>query len=83
MDPGSGGTPFALTDSSFNVKSLRGSAVLRWEYRTGSVVYLIRTQQRADEEELGELQLGRSARRLFDAKADNVFLLKATYHLNL
>jgi hypothetical protein len=78
-----GGTPFALADPDFNFKSLRGNAVLRWEYRPGSVLYLVWTQQRTDTEALGELQFGRSARRLVDAQADDIFLVKATYYLNL
>jgi len=78
-----GGTPFALSNPDFNFKSLRGNAVLRWEYRPGSVLYLVWTQQRTDSESLGELQFGRSARRLVDAQADDIFLVKATYYLNL
>ena len=78
-----GGTPFALSNPDFNFKSLRGNAVLRWEYRPGSVLYLVWTQQRTDSEALGELQFGRSARRLVDAQADDIFLVKATYYLNL
>jgi len=83
VTPAGGGTPFTLADPSFNLKSLRGNAVLRWEYRSGSVLYFIWTQQRSDEEAMGELRLGRSTRRLFDASADNLFLVKATYRLAL
>ena len=32
-------------------------------------------------EDLGELRFGPSARRLLDAQADNIFMVKATYHL--
>ncbi len=78
-----GGTPFALGDPSFNTRSLRGNAVLRWEYRPGSVLYFVWTQERADFEPDGELRLGRSTRRLFDAEANDVFMVKATYHLDL
>jgi hypothetical protein len=83
VDPGVGGTPFAVRDPSFNFKSLRGNAVLRWEYRPGSVLYFVWTQQRADSEDLGGLRFGPSSRRLFDAQADDIFMVKATYHLNL
>jgi hypothetical protein len=72
---------FAVGDPSFNFKSLRGNAVLRWEYRPGSVLYFVWTQDRADVEDLGELRFGPSARRLLDAQADNIFMVKATYHL--
>ena len=82
VTPG-GGTPFALGDPSFNYKSLRGNAVLRWEYRPGSVLYFVWTQQRADEESTGELRIGPSSRRLFDAQANDIFLVKATYYLHL
>ena len=83
VTPAGGGDPFAFRNPDFNFKSLRGNAVLRWEYRPGSVLYLVWTQQRTDSEALGELRFGRSARRLVDAQADNIFLVKATYYLNL
>ncbi len=75
--------PFALADPSFNFKSLRGNAVLRWEYRPGSVLYVVWTQQRTDTQDTGELDFGASARRLFDAHADDILLVKLTYYLGL
>jgi hypothetical protein len=81
VTPAAGGTPFALDDPSFNVKSLRGNAVLRWEYRPGSALYLVWTQSREDCEPLGELRFGPSTRRLLDAPANDVFMVKVTYHL--
>ncbi len=77
------GAPEGLPDPSFNFKSLRGNAVLRWEYRPGSVLYFVWTQQRTDFEPDGELRFGASARRLLDAQADDIFLVKATYYLDL
>jgi hypothetical protein len=78
-----GGKPFRLRDPSFNSRSLRGNAVLRWEYRPGSVLYFVWTQQRTDQQAFGDLRLGPSTRRLFDAQANDVFLVKATYYLGL
>jgi len=83
VTPANGGTPFELSDPDFNFKSLRGNAVLRWEYRPGSVLYVAWTQERTDSETLGDLRFGPSARRLVDAQANNIFLVKATYYLNL
>jgi hypothetical protein len=77
-----GSEPFAVLPD-FNIKSLRGNAVLRWEYRPGSALYFVWTQQRTDDETLGELRFGPSTRRLFDAQADDIFLVKATYYLDL
>jgi len=83
VTPAGGGAAFALDDPSFNIKSLRGNAVLRWEYRPGSVLYFVWTQERVDEEEFGELRFGPSTRRLFDTQANDIFLVKATYYLSL
>ncbi len=83
VTPAGGGTPFTFRNPDFNFKSLRGNAVLRWEYRPGSVLYLVWTQQRSDEETLGDLRFGPSTRRLLDAQADDIFMVKATYYLDL
>ena len=41
--------PAAYTDDpDFTVASLKGNAVLRWEYRPGSTLYLVWTQKRSD-----------------------------------
>ena len=77
------GAPFLAGRPDFNFKSLRGNAVLRWEYRPGSVLYLVWTQERTDYEPDGELRFGPSARRLLDAQANDILLVKATYYLNL
>jgi hypothetical protein len=67
-----------------NRKALRGNAVLRWEYRPGSVLYLVWTQSRErDAEPAGGLQIGPAVRRLFDARTNDIFLVKVTCHLSL
>ena len=85
-DPdGPGPAPeFALYDPPSNLKSLRGNAVLRWEYRPGSVLYFVWTQTRErDFEPLGDRRLGPSLRRLSAAPPNDIFLVKATYFLDL
>lgn len=82
VNPGNGGSQFSFNNPNFNFKSLRGNAVLRWEYSAGSVVYLVWTQDRSDFENNGEFSLGKSFNRLFEAEADNIFLLKFTYWLD-
>ncbi len=83
VTPAGGGTPFPLADQSFNYTSLRGNAVLRWEYRPGSALYLVWTQERSLWDTDGELRLGRFTRRLLDTPADDIFLVKVTYYLDL
>jgi hypothetical protein len=47
------------------------------------VLYLVWTQERSDDEGVGDLRIGPSSRRLFDARANDIFLVKATYYLHL
>ncbi len=85
VDPdGPGPAPeFAFANPDFNVKSLRGTAVFRWEYRPGSTFYLVWTQSRQDFANPGDLDFGRDLGDLISAKGDNIFMLKATYRFNL
>lgn len=76
--------PFAgsVPDRDFNVGSLRGNAVLRWEWRQGSTLYLAWQQSRADADRFGDFDFGRDRRALFRAPPDNIFLVKVNYWLN-
>lgn len=75
--------PISIGNPDFNYKSLRGNAVLRWEYQPGSTLYFVWTQSRADYEDLGEFRFRRSMTRLWDADVDNIFMIKMTYWLGL
>ena len=71
--------PLTFSNPDFNFKSLRGNAVLRWEYLPGSALYVVWTQSRSDNEDTGEFQFTRSFRRLWQAHPDNIFMVKITY----
>jgi len=71
----------AITNPDFNYLSLRGSAVLRWEYLPGSTLYFVWTQNRQDTEPTGEFNFGHSFNNLFNLNADNIFLIKISYWL--
>ncbi len=71
----------AFGQRDFTLRSLRGNAVLRWEYRPGSALFLVWQQDRGGVGEGGAFDLGRDADALFGAPASNVFLLKATYRI--
>ena len=83
-DPdGNGPAPeIEISNPDFNVRSLRGNAVLRWEYLPGSVIYFVWTQTRSETEEIGEFQFNESVSRLFSTEPDNIFMIKVTYWLN-
>ncbi len=72
----------AAPDPDFNYRSLRGTAVLRWEYRPGSTLYLAWQQSRSDYAQgVGDFRFGRDREAMFDAHPDNVFVIKASYWL--
>jgi hypothetical protein len=81
VDPdGAGAAPsFTFSDRDFNRRSLRGSAVLRWEYRPGSALFLVWQQSRFAQIGTGEFELGRDFNELWGAPPENVFVLKGTW----
>jgi len=71
-----------LPNLDFNYRSLRGTAVLRWEWRPGSTLFLAWQQARADYAMgVGDFDFERDRRALFDTRPDNVFVLKVNYWL--
>jgi hypothetical protein len=85
VDPDGAGpaTAFAVGDRGgqrdFTFRSLRGNAVLRWEYRPGSTLFFVWQQLRSAEYVLGDLDFGRDVSGAFQEPARNIFLIKATY----
>jgi hypothetical protein len=71
--------PFALWNPDFKVRSLRGNAVLRWEYRPGSTLYLVWQQRRFRDHPVGEFQIGEELEALWNIPPENVFALKVSY----
>ncbi|HYH81739.1 MAG TPA: DUF5916 domain-containing protein [Longimicrobium sp.] len=69
--------------SDFNVRSFRSNAVLRWEWRPGSTLYLVWQQDRSGERERIERVGPRSLVETLDAPGDNFLALKVTYWLPL
>jgi hypothetical protein len=77
---GNGPAPsYGFDDPDFNFRSLRGNAVLRWEFKPGSIVYFVWTQSRTDNENFGDFEFNHSLNRLVTAKPDNIFMIKFTY----
>ena len=70
---------FGLDDPNFNIRSLQGDAVLRWEYRPGSTIFFVWQQQRSGGAPIGDFSLGRDVGDVFRESPTNIFLLKATF----
>jgi hypothetical protein len=81
IDPdGTGQHAFAIDNPDFNFKSLRGNAVLRWEYLPGSTLYFVWTQSRTNFDNPGTFDFGRDLGNTFGARDyDSAFLVKLAY----
>jgi hypothetical protein len=81
VDPdGLGVAPaFSIGNPDFRTHSLRGNAVVRWEYRPGSALFFVWQQQREDFLPFeGDFRTSRELTGIF-GRPSNVFLVKATY----
>ncbi|MDX1568836.1 MAG: hypothetical protein R3223_13605, partial [Longimicrobiales bacterium] len=94
VDPDGTGpaAPFTVPDRDFNYRSLIGNAVLRWQWREGSTLYLVWQQRRIDSVTgadatgdsgwVGDFDLSRDTRDMFGTAPDNIFVIKVNYWLN-
>ncbi|MBN2412444.1 carbohydrate binding family 9 domain-containing protein [candidate division KSB1 bacterium] len=85
VDPDGSGPAesFTFDNPDFDFKSLRGNAVLRWEYSPGSTLYFVWTQHRSDSEYQGDFRFNRSLKKLWTTESDNIFMIKMTYWWNM
>jgi hypothetical protein len=81
VDPDGAGParPFTFTNPDFNVRSLRGTAVMRWEYRPGATLFVVWTQERAGDAAFGDFDFARERAALFRERPTNVFQVKINY----
>jgi hypothetical protein len=81
-----------VTNRDFSYRSLLGNAVLRWEWREGSTLYLVWQQRRINsltnrgpdgaDTWVGGFDLGRDIGDMFAKPADNIFAIKINYWIN-
>lgn len=77
--------PIDIGDQNFKFASLRGNAVLRWEWSPGSTLFVVWTHNRDNSSNSttdSEFNPGEAFDTLLNSPADNVFLVKFTWWLN-
>jgi hypothetical protein len=74
---------FSIARPDFNLGSMRLNVVFRWEFRPGSSLFAVWTQQRRDLVQSGEFDFANDVSRTFTAAADDVLLVKVSYWFGL
>ena len=80
---GDGRADASFRDRDFSVRSLVGNAVVRWEYRPGSTLFLVWQREQAGRSSVGDFDLGRDLGELWNVPAENRFMVKINYWLDL
>ncbi len=81
---GTGDTPYTVYgNNDFNYKQFRSNLVLRWEYITGSVLYLVWSQGYTNFEYFRKFDYARDQRTLFDDVGTNVLMIKVSHTFNI
>jgi hypothetical protein len=85
LDPDGAGPRAArqIGNPDFSARSLRGNAVVRWEYRPGSTLFFVWTTACSAYETNARFDAVGDVGRLCQGRADNVFAVKANYWLSL
>ncbi len=80
LDPNADGiADYRFGEPDFNAASYRSNLVLKWEYRRGSMLYLVWAQQRQGADDAKSLRPWDVLTDLVDQPDDNQFMVKFTY----
>ena len=82
--PVDGAADYQIQNPDFNARLLRGNAVLRWQYRRGSTIYLVWQQSRHNTNlytPYADFALGHGENALFRSIPDDIFIVKFSYWL--
>ena len=76
------GVEESFDQPDFNFKQFRSNAVLRWEYRPGSALFVVWSQGRNHYIQNGDFSFRGDVRDLFGVSPDNVFMVKFSYWMS-
>jgi len=85
VDPDGGGIaePFTFSNPDFNYKSLRGTAVLRWEVLPGSIFYFVWSHNQSNFDDPGNFNFGRDFKNLWGTEGDDILIVKFSYWFDI
>ena len=80
---GDGEADYSFRDRDFNVRSLVGNTVLRWEYRPGSTIFFVWQRNQYGSFQRGDFDFDREFAGLWSTPSENRFIVKVNYWLGL
>jgi len=78
-----GTVDYSVGYPDFNVKEFKSNMVVRWEYRPGSVVFLVWSQGRSGYDAYGDFAFGRDFKNLTNIQPRDILLVKFSYRFGL
>ena len=82
-DEGGAGFAYRFGNPDFNLREFRSNAVLRWEYRPGSTLFVVWSNGRSSFAADGRMDAWDDTADLFRARGINVLLVKLSYWLGM
>lgn len=76
-----GQTDYTFDKPDYNALFFLSNLVIRWEYTTGSTLYLVWSQNRSDFGNTGDFRFGEDMNTLFDVYPHNIFMVKFSYRV--
>ncbi len=78
-----GTTDYSFGNPNFRLKEFLSNVVIRWEFRPGSSLFLVWSQNRGDFEQNGSIRFFDDIGGLFQNKGNDIFLVKLTYRIGV
>ncbi len=82
-ESGDGSSDYSFSKPDFNTKVFLSNLVARWEYRPGSVLFLVWSQNRYNETNDPEMAFANNLTNMFNFQPQNTFLVKLSYRIGI
>jgi hypothetical protein len=80
---GQGDFDYYFDKPDFNYQQFRSNLVLRWEYKPGSLLFLVWSQDKTDSFSNGSFNFGDDMKSMFKITSKDIFMIKFSYRFIL
>jgi hypothetical protein len=74
---------YTIENPDFNFIQFRSNLVAKWEYRPGSLIYLVWSSDHTGDTSPVDVPIGDSLRQIWDIFPTNIFLIKFSYWFSI